>query len=948
MSLEEQFERACEHFATIANSSTQKQQLRMYALWNQVKNGDVDVSKAPSSMNVVKHAKFMARKKVIGIPADVAMKRYISELRAIDPDWEMDGDMDKADSLTNPAGKAGKAASKLFKRVSRSSNNKMFRGPKGKASKAIQDEFVKAADYVRHSKLFSDSNSRSLLYSYYKQATEGPCKVPAPRGFSRVRYARWRAWANLFDMPKEEAMQKYVEHVRRFAPNFADGVRDDELAAADDSFEESFEGDGPKQFDGSVDDVTAKSVEEFMVSAASAGGLVYVMTGASGFLGTHLIGELLKRNPDSVIFCLTRATSRARLLAKVTSRFGEGAVGRVVPVSANIGDKMMGMEKAIYNAFANSKAGVDHFFHLAASYDMNASDEVNEKANVDGTMHAIDFANLLSKKSGTMFQYTSSIVVAGKYNGIFFENQLNEGQDFDNPYARTKFQAEMLVRKNCKAAYRVHRPGIVVGSSKTGEAEKIDGPYYFFKPLQHLRKICPSAITLPCVEGGSQPIVPVDYVVEAMDAIAHNPDPSLNGKAFHLVDPSPNTFIEVINILSKAAHAPGFSSSLATFAQALVPPRFFNAVNNIPIVANGPHFIAKNVFDIPESVVNYVYFETDYDDSETREALEGTGIRCPPFKSYAWKLWDYFERHMDPRLEKSKALRNKVQGKVVMVTGASDGIGLTLSKRLARAGAHVILVARSQDKLLSAKQEIEARGGSAATFSADLSKADSTYKMVDAVIKKYGAIDVLVNNAGRSIRRSVLYSSGRDRFHDYERTMTLNYFGGLRVTLGMLTPMRERKEGHIVNISSVGCLTFAPRFGAYVASKAAMDAFSQVISAEIAPENVKISTVYMPLVQTKMVQSKGNKYDHMHLLTTEQASQMIERAIVTQERTIMTDTGRWVRIGHFLAPSLTQSILTLYYQMEPEAPPNGVEPSPAAAGDVAQLKAFQRLMGGAM
>lgn len=847
--LQEQFLLASEHVGTIRKDVSQAKLLRLYALWNQVESGDVDTSKAPSSMNLVKHAKFTARKKLIGVSSEVAMKTYVSLVRGIDPDWAPVAQLQSEDSLVNPGVRGGRGAggappqakskgpgSKLFRRSGRTSANKLFRGGASASASGSGDQqakqlsgkklgtlFDKAATFARHSRLFNNNNSQTILYSLFKQATAGPCMRPAPRGFSRIRYAKWRAWANLFDMPKEEAMRLYVAHVRRFAPEFEAAVRDIVPGVMRDDEPEdagptgsvrsglgsgratdvsgggagatSASSDGLLQYSGDATSATsAKELLALMQSASEHGGLVYVMTGASGFLGSHLIGELLQFNANSVVLALTRPTSRAKLLGKLAGMYGEEASGRVVPLDADIAEKGLGLAKDVQAALVSSASGVDHFFHLAASYDMEASDAHNERSNVDGTRYAVELANALGKAHDTTFQYTSSIVVAGNYDGLFFESMFNEGQEFDNPYARTKFQAEELVRAKCSANFRIHRPGIVVGSSATGEAEKIDGPYYFFASIQALRKLLPSAMTLPMIEGGSLPLVPVNYVVAAMAAIAHNESPALNGRAFHLVDPSPLTVVEVLNVLAKAAHAPGFSPRLSKLAQVLVPARFWGGVDAIPLLAGAPKFIAKNALGIPENVYNYTFFKTDYDDEATREALAGTGLRCPKFKSYAWRLWDYYERVLDPSLNKSLALQKEVKGKVVVITGSSDGIGLVLAHRVAKAGAHVVLVARNKEKLDKVQKAIAAEGGSASIAVADLSLEDPTYAAIDQINKEFGAVDFLINNAGRSIRRSAEYQ--RDRFHDFERLMSLNYFG---CTFACFATLLSSNEEQVTN-----------------------------------------------------------------------------------------------------------------------------------------------------
>jgi len=339
---------------------------------------------------------------------------------------------------------------------------------------------------------------------------------------------------------------------------------------------------------------------------------------------------------------------------------------------------------------------------------------------------------------------------------------------------------------------------------------------------------------------------------------------------------------------------------------------------------------------------------TDYDDTETRAALEGTGIRCPRFDKYAWRLWDYYVRFLDPRLEKPSALRGAVGGKIVMITGASDGIGKTVALRIAKAGAHVLLVARSLDKLEAVLTEIEAHGGTADIFTADLSQDTSTYEMLDKVQKRYGAVDILVNNAGRSIRRSVEFQT-RDRFHDFERLMNLNFYGSIRVTLDLLRGMRERKKGQIINVGSISQQTFVGRFAAYVASKSALTESMKCIASEVAADNIKVSNVFMPLVRTNMVTGPGaSKYDHLDLLTPDQAAEMIERAMVTKEPRVESSLGKYVSWGHMLAPTLTTSVLNALYRMEPEQPPKGKEYSASADGDTGQLRAIRRLFAGAV
>ena len=171
--------------------------------------------------------------------------------------------------------------------------------------------------------------------------------------------------------------------------------------------------------------------------------------------------------------------------------------------------------------------------------------------------------------------------------------------------------------------------------------------------------------------------------------------------------------------------------------------------------------------------------------------------------------------------------------------------------KIGEAGGEVILVSRTREKLEEVAKQVEDAGGTAHVHPADLSDLDEVDRLAAEVLEQHGGVDVLVNNAGRSIRRSV--KASYDRFHDYERTMQLNYFGALKLILAFLPGMRERRSGHIVNVSSIGVQTNTPRFSAYVASKSALDAFSRCVAPEVIGDNVNFTTVFMPLVRTPMI-----------------------------------------------------------------------------------------------
>ncbi|RLZ10192.1 SDR family NAD(P)-dependent oxidoreductase [Acinetobacter sp. 2JN-4] len=278
-----------------------------------------------------------------------------------------------------------------------------------------------------------------------------------------------------------------------------------------------------------------------------------------------------------------------------------------------------------------------------------------------------------------------------------------------------------------------------------------------------------------------------------------------------------------------------------------------------------------------------------------------------------------------------KLFQQKVDGKTIIVTGASSGIGLTVSKYLAQAGAHVLLLARTKEKLDEVKAEIEAEGGKATVFPCDLNDMESIDAVSKEILASVDHIDILVNNAGRSIRRAVHESV--DRFHDFERTMQLNYFGAVRLVLNILPHMMQRKDGQIINISSIGVLANATRFSAYVASKAALDAFSRCLSAEVHSHKIAITSIYMPLVRTPMI-APTKIYKYVPTLSPEEAADLIAYAIVKRPKKIATNLGRLASITYAVAPDINNILMSIGFNLFPS--------STASVGQQEKLNIMQR------
>jgi len=634
--------------------------------------------------------------------------------------------------------------------------------------------------------------------------------------------------------------------------------------------------------------------------------MTYFVTGATGFVGKFLVSNLLKR--DGTIYVLVRKQSVKKLDATIAWwGLDVKTQKRIVPVVGDLGKPKLGLAPA---DITKLKGKVKHLFHLAAIYDMAADAASQQEANIDGTRNAVELAEAI--KAGC-FHHTSSIAAAGLYDGTFREDMFEEAEELDHPYFRTKHDSEAIVRNECKVPWRIYRPGMVVGHSKTGEIDKIDGPYYFFKLIQKMRNMLPQWMPTIGIEGGRINIVPVDYVVDAMDHIAHKK--GLDGACFHLTDPEPMRIGEILNMFAKDAHAPQMTMRLNAKMFSFMPEYVLQGLMSVAPVRRARNQILADL-GIPKDVFTFISYPTRFDNRDTAKALKGSGISVPKLQDYSWRLWDYWERNLDPDLFIDRTLRGKVEGKVVVVTGGTSGIGEATAIKMAEAGAKVVIVARDPEKAKETLAKIKLGGGSAKFYSCDLSDLASCDALVASVLKDFGTVHYLVNNAGRSIRRGIANSF--ERFHDFERTMSLNYFGSLRLIMGFLPAMMKQHQGQIINISSIGVLTQAPRFSAYVASKAALDAFSGCAASEFVDDNIHFTTINMPLVRTPMI-APTKMYNSVPTLSPEQAADLVVEAIVYKPVRIATRLGIAGAVLHAVSPKLTQIILNAAFRMFPDS-----------------------------
>ncbi len=657
--------------------------------------------------------------------------------------------------------------------------------------------------------------------------------------------------------------------------------------------------------------------------------MAYFITGASGFIGKRLVKKLLDEQ-RGLIYVLTRSASKKRMNALIKEW---GAEKRIIPLTGDLEKKNLGLNAASLKLL-NTK--IKYFFHLAAIYDLSSSAESQQLANVDGTRNAIELA---VKIKASCFHHVSSIAAAGAYNGIFREDMFVEAEGLEHPYFRTKHDSEGLVRNECSIPFRIYRPGVVVGDSKTGEMDKVDGPYYLFKLLQKMRNTFPQWMPMLGIEGSRWNIVPVDYVVDSMVYLSHKK--GLNGRCFHLTESNPRRIGDVINIFAKVAHAPKMSMRIDAKLFSYIPSYLVSGIVQLAPVKRIINAISQDL-GIPPDLLGLINHPTSFDNRETLKALKGSGIEVPDLKDYAWCLWDYWERHLDPDLFIDRSLSGRIANKTILITGASSGIGEAAAFRLAEAGGNIIVVARGTDQLQETAKKIRQLGGTAHVYTCDVADMDDCDRLVKKVIKDHGSVDILINNAGRSIRRSVALSF--DRFHDFERTMQLNYFGSLRLTMGFLPNMISKHQGHVINVSSIGVLSYSPRFSAYVASKAALDAFSQCAASEFSSDNIHFTTINMPLVRTPMI-APTKMYKNVPTYSPEEAADLLTKAIIHRPKRIATRLGTAAAVMHALAPKITEVVLNTAFNLFPDSAAAKGEAEKASAVSAEQI-AFAQLTKG--
>ena len=468
---------------------------------------------------------------------------------------------------------------------------------------------------------------------------------------------------------------------------------------------------------------------------------------------------------------------------------------------------------------------------------------------------------------------------------------------------------------------RLYETGVIFGDVATGEALQ-EAP--LLEVVSRLARL-PKSLPLMAPALGYANVVPASYAAAALCSLIHD---DRHHSIYSRVDAAqPQAIRDIYNAFAEAAGAPrivwtiprqGVRALAAVWAVA----------ERLPGVSVVGEAVASEL-GAPTRLLRRWNQSAASDAAPTHARLASEGMLVPPLRDYAGVVYQKWRAEADPD-RASRAWRTSgLKDRTVMVTGASSGIGRSTALRVARDGARVLVVARRTDELERLCSEIESEGGTAQAFTCDLSNGDSVDRLLARVLADPRGVDVLVNNAGRSIRRPIIDAT--DRFHDYERTMAVNYFAAVRLTLGLLPGMYERRSGRVINVTTQGIENHAPRFSAYLASKAALDEFGVVAGRELLSRGITFSSIRLPLVMTDMMAGAADNGAFWGIppMSAERAAALVHGAIFARdERVSMLLPAGWpTEIMSRLAPRTTRAFFHLA----------GFESLPNATGERAGL-----------
>ena len=594
----------------------------------------------------------------------------------------------------------------------------------------------------------------------------------------------------------------------------------------------------------------------------------YVVTGGTGFIGRRVVTRLLDQRDDAHVWLTVDDPS---------------AQARVALLAADWGERVHALSDAC------APPGADHVVNLRAA--------------------DTESAVALARELGATLHHLSSVAVAGDFRGEFTEDDFDVGQQLPTARHRAAFEAEQLVR-SADARFRIYRTGVVVGDSRTGEIDRITGPYHLFGLLARLAAL-PSVTPVLLPDIGRINVVPVDYVADALVELMHADD--RDGQTFHLTAPAPVGLRQIYRGVARAAGLPPLRGGL--------PRQVAEPLLAVRGRAKVLRDMAVTQLGVPPEAIDTLETSAVFHSEWTRKVLLPSGIEPPEFSDCAPALWRYWAQHLDP--ERGDSDSAPLAGRHVIITGASSGIGRASAVAVAARGATVFALARNGEALQELVDEITADGGHAFAVSCDVTDTESVDTTIAEILGRFGHVDYLVNNAGRSIRRSV--SASTDRLHDYERVMAVNYFGAVRMVLALLPHWRARRFGHVVNVSSAGVQARNPKYSSYLPTKAALDAFTDVVASETLSDNITFTTIHMPLVKTPMIAPSG-RLNPVPPISAEHAAAMVVRALVEKPVRIDTPLGTLADAGQYFTPKLARRVLHQLYLGYPD--------SPAARGEV--------------
>ena len=540
--------------------------------------------------------------------------------------------------------------------------------------------------------------------------------------------------------------------------------------------------------------------------------------------------------------------------------------------------------------------------HCGAIYDITAAEDAQRAANVEGTRAVIELARL-----DATLHHVSSIAVAGTFRGEYTED------DFDVAPGPAHAVSPDQVRGRAAGALDAGvcatastGPAVVVGDSRTGEMDKVDGPYYFFGMLAKLARL-PKFTPIVLPDTGRTNIVPVDYVVDALVALIHAPDPRRADVPPHRAESD-----------RAARHLPwgcrgGRAAAAARLAAArrrdAVPAGHADAPRCCATWRPPSSAVPAEILDVvdlarrsPPTTPGSVARQRNRRSRSSRRTRRSCGGTGPSTST--------------PTGPAATIRPARWSGRHVIITGASSGIGRASAIAVAERGATVFALARNAEALDDLVAEIRAYGGQAYAFTCDVTDSASVDHTVKDILGRFGHVDYLVNNAGRSIRRSVVAST--DRLHDYERVMAVNYFGAVRMVLALLPHWRERRFGHVVNVSSAGVQASNPKYSAYLPSKAALDAFADVVGTETLSDHITFTSIHMPLVRTPMI-APSRRLNPIPPISAEHAAAMVVRGAGREAGPDRHPVGTLADVGKYFTPKLSRRVLHQMYLGYPDS-----------------------------